>query len=113
MPKAKSSTEQEHNKHLRMNECVLILLYLPTADQLGSGPLAQENLRGQEFVIISLYLFLQSPPKQVFSDLRDFRSVRNRNDNIFPYPMPDLDARKLGKWCEAVRLVGVGELVPM
>lgn len=59
-------------------------------------------------MIIPLCLFLQSPPEQVFSDLRDFRSIRNSNDNNFPYPMPDLDVCKLGKCCEAVRLVGVG-----
>ena len=64
-------------------------------------------------MIISLYLFVQSPPEQVFSDLRDFQSIRNSNDNICPYPMPDLDVRKLGKCYEAARLVGVGELVPM
>lgn len=91
-------------------------LSFSTCPQQTSLALAHWHKRTYEdknLVIISLYLFLQSPPKQVFSDLRDFRSVRNRNDNIFPYPMPDLDARKLGKWCEAVRLVGVGELVPM
>lgn len=51
-------------------------------------------------MFVSQYLFLQSPPKEIFPDLGDFCSDQGKRDNIFPYAMlvlTDWDAHGLPK----------------